>query len=67
MKCTACHKEVALQFPDVQYNNWLMLMWYFSHQLSEEEITPATYEVMNDALMSIKSTLEQCRNDAQGV
>ncbi len=52
-----------MNFPDVQYNNWLRLMFYFDHELSEDEITTATYEQMVDCLMSIKYTLLQEKDD----
>ncbi len=59
IRCETCHKEISKNFPDVQYNMWLKLMFYFDHELSEEEISQATYEEMVDCLMSIKSTLLQ--------
>jgi len=54
IRCYNCHKEINLSFPDVQYNDWLRLMHYFEHELSEDEITQATFESMVDALMSVK-------------
>lgn len=63
IRCENCHREIAANFPDVQYNAWLRLMFYFDYELSEEEITVATYEQMVDCLMSIKSTLLQERDD----
>jgi hypothetical protein len=57
MKCQQCQREFADKFPDVQYHKWLQLYYYFQHELSEAEITEATYEQMIDYLMSIKSTL----------
>lgn len=63
IRCEICHKEIATNFPDVQYNDWLKLMFYFEHELSEDEITVATYEQMVDALMSVKSTLLQVKEN----
>ena len=58
IRCANCHHDINLNFPDVQYNDWLKLMHYFEHELNEEEITVATYENMVDALMSVKPWLE---------
>jgi hypothetical protein len=57
MRCEKCQKEFATTFPETQYQRWLELYFYFGHELSEGEITEATYERMTDCLMSIKSTL----------
>ena len=57
MRCEQCQKQFAINFPDMQYQNWLKLYFYFEHELSEGEITEATYEKMIDCLMSVKSTL----------
>lgn len=42
----------------MQFNDWLKLMNYFEHELTEEEITNATYETMTDALMSLRPELK---------
>ena len=55
-----------MNFPDVQYNDWLKLMHYFQHEVSEEEITNSTYEEMVDCLMSIKPTLVQSEQIKEG-
>ena len=38
---------------------WRKLMFYFEHQLSEEEITETTYDEMLTALMHFKPPLEE--------
>jgi len=42
----------------MRYQHWLKLMHYFELELSEGEITEATYEIMVDALMSFKPDKE---------
>lgn len=59
IRCDTCHEKINTSMPDVQYNDWLKLMFYFEHELSEGEITEATYMAMVDCLMSIKHTLLQ--------
>ena len=59
IRCSNCHNEINLNFPDVQYNDWLKLIHYFHHELTEGEITEATYEGMIDALMAVKPWHEE--------
>lgn len=54
IRCSNCHNNINLNFPDVRYSDWSKLMHYFEHELCEGEITQATYECMVDALMSVK-------------
>ncbi len=54
IRCSNCHRKLHKDFPDLQFNDWLKLMFYFEHELAENEITQNTYEQMVDALMSIK-------------
>jgi len=58
IRCYNCQKEINFNFPDIQYNDWLILLHYFMHEKDEEEITDATYESMVDALMSVKPRME---------
>lgn len=53
-RCQQCQKELNEEFPDLHWNSLLKLMHYFEHELSEEEITPKTYEEMTDCLMTLK-------------
>ena len=51
---------------EIIYNDWLKLMNYFEHELSEGEITDESYEQLVDALMSLKpwpedEMIEPCR------
>lgn len=54
MKCDKCSEEFAREFPEVIYNQWLKLVYYFDHQLSEDEITDATHISMVESLFSLK-------------
>lgn len=54
MKCAECHEIINATFPDWRCDAWKKLVHYFDHELSEEEITEATYMAMMDALMSVK-------------
>ncbi len=54
IRCSNCHNDINLNFPDVRYNHWLSLSNYFLHERTEGEITEATYENMMDALMAVK-------------
>ena len=54
IRCSTCWEKISLDFPDVQYNDWLKLMHYFLHERLEDEITEETYEDMVNALMAVK-------------
>jgi hypothetical protein len=53
-RCDRCQKEIDRILDDYGWGNWLKLLYYFDHELSEEEITPATYNEMTNALMTFK-------------
>jgi len=53
MKCANCWRQIETM-PDVIYNQWLKLVFYFDHEYSEGEISQETYEDMVDSLMAIK-------------
>jgi len=59
IQCSTCHRKINEEFPKVQYNHWLKLLFYFEHEYAEEEITQTTHEQMVDALMSVKPYLEE--------
>ncbi len=59
IRCSNCHNEINLNFPDVTYNHWLKLSHYILHELTEGEITEVTYEDLMDALMAVKPWAEE--------
>ena len=54
MKCDSCLKRIREEMPDVIYNDWLKLMFYFDHEFTEGEITAQTHNDMTERLMSVK-------------
>ena len=54
MRCERCQKEINTLMGDGDWNDWLKLMNYFEHELTEGEITEVTYEKMTQALMTFK-------------
>lgn len=58
MRCENCQKEINNLIGNGDWNAWLKLMDYFEHELTEGEITNATYESMTDALMSFRPESE---------
>jgi len=55
MRCEKCQKEISKIIGDNwECAEWLKLMNYFEHELTEGEITNATYESMTNALMTFK-------------
>lgn len=54
MRCTNCNKEINLNIGKPPLSDWLKLMHYFLHELTEDEITENTFESMMDALMTFK-------------
>ncbi|MCJ7828683.1 MAG: hypothetical protein MUP81_02950 [Dehalococcoidia bacterium] len=54
MKCDKCQKSLAEILPQKPSQDWLKLLYYFEHELLENEITNATYDEMTSCLMSLK-------------
>ena len=58
MGCNNCEYKNFKLKDDQGWGDWLKLMNYFEHELTEGEITDKTYEVMTDALMTFKPWIE---------
>jgi len=55
MKCDQCQKEISnLIGKNWAMTEWMKLMNYFEHELTEGEITNATYESLTNSLMSLR-------------
>jgi len=54
MKCDKCQHEFKLMFPDMGYYNWLKVANYLEVELTQGDITQATYDVLMDALLYLK-------------
>ena len=54
LRCYTCGEEVRISIGKPTYSDWLKIMHYFEHELSEGEITEATFESMVDALMTFR-------------
>ena len=58
MRCPKCQKQLERIIPDIKRTDWLKLMDYLDHELTEGEITQATWESMTDALSSLRPDSE---------
>ena len=55
MRCEKCQKEISkIIGANWEESEWLKLMNYFEHELTEGEITNATYESMANSVMTFK-------------
>ena len=54
MRCSKCQEQLENIISDIRLTDWLKLMVYFEHELTEGEITEATYNCMTDCLTSLE-------------
>lgn len=50
-------KTIMNKYPDLPHNQWLKVMYYIQYEHSEGEITDATYQELESALMDLKNYL----------
>ena len=54
MRCNTCQQKIEEILPNFRMGEWLKLMYYFDHELAEEEITVKTWEEMTNALSALR-------------
>ena len=62
-KCSRCQKDLCKELGLDPFHDWLMVMHYLEIELTQGEITNATYETLTNAMMTIRPDEEEAQGD----
>lgn len=58
MQCEDCGRRISLDVPDFRWSKWLQLSHFLHFLFTEETITEATYEDIEQALLLLKPNVD---------